>query len=129
MIRTRFLRNLKVSNIAAPSKIAPRRTKASATSGLSLLSSLAADVSKNAAILDEYLQVNNLPQPSFSESAPIEFLSSTDDQVLHNARVALASAAKDLHQLAIGPKDGIVWIANDVSKRFPPSKVSLGNEG
>jgi hypothetical protein len=116
MIRTSFLRSLKTRKIAASSLIGSRRAQTSTASRLSLLSILAADVSKNAAILNEYLQANNLPQPSFSEDAPIDFLPSTNDQGVNDARVALASAAKDLHQLAIGPKDGIVWIANDVSK-------------
>jgi hypothetical protein len=123
MIRTRILRHLKGSRSATPSLVPFRRAQTSAASRLSLLSSLAADVSKNAAILNEYLQKENLPQPSFSEDAPIDFLPSADDQVVIDARVALVSAAKDLHQLAVGPKDGIVWAANDVSKRFRQNRV------
>jgi hypothetical protein len=74
-------------------------------SNLSLLSQIAANISANAAKLDEYLTINNLPQPSFALDAPLGFESLLKDPQAAQARAALMNDGRKLQLLMLGPAE------------------------
>ena len=70
----------------------------------SVISQLAAEISRNTSIIDEHLQSNNLPQPSFAADGPAHPIPGADEK-LAAARHALIEATKALHALAVGPAE------------------------
>jgi hypothetical protein len=74
------------------------------------LSALAAEISKHAAILDEYIASNDLPAPSFSADGPLDFpIPSTASPELRASRTALLEATNSLFDLTTGPTTAIGW--------------------
>lgn len=74
-------------------------------SSLSLLSQIAANISANAAKLEEYLKTNNLPQPSFGLDAPLGYENLLKDPQVARARAALVNDGKKLQLLMLGPAE------------------------
>jgi hypothetical protein len=72
------------------------------TSELSLLSQIAADISANAAKLDNYLKTNNLPQPGFGVDAPLGQEHILKDPEAAQARAELTNAGRKLYLLMLG---------------------------
>ncbi|KAI9839066.1 MAG: hypothetical protein M1838_004401 [Thelocarpon superellum] len=71
------------------------------------MTDLAAEISKNATLITEYLAANKLPAPSFAADGPVDFPLPSSDGSLQAARIALLSATKTLYALTQGPTDTI----------------------
>ena len=61
----------------------------------------AAEISKQATWISNYVQSHGLPIPSFSLDEPQDFL--ITDEAIQNARSALIDACRELLEAAIGP--------------------------
>lgn len=61
----------------------------------------AAEISKQATWISDYLQSHELPTPSFSLEESQDFL--ITDEAIQNARSALIDACRELLEAAIGP--------------------------
>jgi hypothetical protein len=60
-------------------------------------------IQENTAILNQYLETNELPRPTFSPKGPLQFPAPPDAEEIQNARSAIISATQTLHDLLIGP--------------------------
>lgn len=67
----------------------------------SRITELATLVQANTAKVDQYLQENNLPFPSFDEQGPVDFKIESDE--IQNARTVAMEASLELHDLLLGP--------------------------
>ncbi|KAK6541923.1 hypothetical protein TWF694_007698 [Orbilia ellipsospora] len=84
------------------------------------LSELAATISANAKIVEDYLESKGLPYPSFAADGPSNFPipQTPETEEIHDARQALLTASKHIYDLATGPNEylrWLVWNYNDVS--------------
>jgi hypothetical protein len=82
---------------------------------LDRLSTLSNEIAKNTNILTDYLSSKGLEAPSFNVNGLDEFLISPNDEVPFNARMELIAATKELHDIALGPKEGLRCLAWDVN--------------
>ena len=79
------------------------------------IAKLAASVLTNTVKIDDFLQTNKLPSPSFHEDGPIDFGLSPE---VESARVAALEASLRLHDLLRGPVELIrptVYIPNSIA--------------
>ncbi|KAF3920378.1 O-demethylpuromycin-O-methyltransferase [Dactylellina cionopaga] len=98
-------------------------TTATAGTGAKLrpkLSELAATISANAKIVEDYIEAQGLPYPSFAADGPSDFPvpQTKEAESIHEARQALLAASKHIYDLATGPNEflrWLVWNYNDVS--------------
>ncbi|KAK6529440.1 hypothetical protein TWF281_008613 [Arthrobotrys megalospora] len=84
------------------------------------LSELAATISANAKIVEDYIEAQGLPYPSFAADGPSNFPvpQNGETEKIHEARQALLTASKHIYDLATGPNEflrWLVWNYNDVS--------------
>lgn len=79
------------------------------------LEALSWTITKNASIVSQYLDANNLPQPSFDADGPIAVLPNESPGAIQQARQNLISAALEILQLAIGPSDFLPNLTTSVS--------------
>jgi len=66
---------------------------------------LAQKISENTAIITEYLTSKGLEAASFNVNGLAEFPIPQEDQVPFKARLELAAATRELHDIAVGPKE------------------------
>lgn len=66
---------------------------------------LALIISKNTAVVEQYLSLNDLPHPSFGVDAPGGSLVPRDDVDIEAARLAVIEATSKLHDLMLGPRE------------------------
>jgi len=71
---------------------------------------LAAEISKNAAIITDFLDQGEHRQPSFEATGPARFPASAGEEVLA-ARSQLIHTARQLQFLALGPTESLQWYA------------------
>jgi hypothetical protein len=81
---------------------------------LNRISTLSDEIAKNSKILTNYLSSKGLEAPSFDVDGLDEFPISPNDEVPFKARLDLIAATKELHDLALGPKEGLRYLAWDV---------------
>ncbi|KAJ6259658.1 O-demethylpuromycin-O-methyltransferase [Drechslerella dactyloides] len=84
------------------------------------LSELAAQISANAKIVEDYIEAQGLPYPSFATDGPSNFPipENAETAKIHEARQELLTASKRIYDLATGPNEylrWLVWNYNDVS--------------
>ncbi|EPS38464.1 hypothetical protein H072_7779 [Dactylellina haptotyla CBS 200.50] len=86
------------------------------------LSELAAQISANAKIVEDYIESQGLPYPSFASDGPLKFPlpspTTPELQKVHAARNAVQTASKHMYDLSTGPNEMLQWIVwnfNDVS--------------
>ncbi|KAK3994347.1 O-methyltransferase-domain-containing protein [Cladorrhinum sp. PSN332] len=85
------------------------------------LTDLASEISKNTAIITDYLASKSLPATSFDADGLAELPIPPEDKVTLQARFDLAAATKELHDLTVGPKQSLhdlVWDLSTLSTRF-----------
>jgi len=86
------------------------------------IAELATLIQKNTAILDDYLNTNGLPTPSFDESSP---------PVLHlpkdtaDVREAIIEATDELHSLLLGP---VMKVYEEIAKVSPTPSHPIAPE-
>lgn len=89
------------------------------TSSASRLLKLSETISKNTKLLNSYLIEKRLPQPSFAADGPPAGIVIEKDEPrrkeLERVKKELVTATKELHDLSIGPREGVRRLAWDVS--------------
>lgn len=98
----------KVHDAAANGFTTPKPTKTSASSMLDL----AAIISKQTSILDEYFKENGI-SPGFDFDSPLNFPKLPNE--IKKAREVVIKATKDLGDLVTGPTESIRWGVWDAS--------------
>jgi hypothetical protein len=78
------------------------------------LTELAVSIAENTEIITSYLTSRNLAAPSFDVDGLIELQISPADKEAYTARSKLVAATKELHDLAVGPKESLRHLAWDV---------------
>lgn len=84
------------------------------------LSELAAQIAENAKLLEDYIESQGLPYPSFAADGPAKFplppVASTPElEKLHAARLQVLTASKSLYDLTAGPSEMLQWLVWGVS--------------
>jgi len=80
---------------------------------------LANIISTNTQKLQNYIDKNNLPQPTFDADGPADFPIPHDDEELRIARLAVIDATSRLHDLTVGATQSIRWSCWAVSRPMP----------
>lgn len=91
-------------------------------SSLKRITALSDEISKNSKILTDYLGEKGLEAASFDVDGPDEWPISPSDEEPFKARLNLIAATKELQDLSLGPKEGLRYLAWDVST--PPLRES-----
>lgn len=78
------------------------------------LDELSLSITQNAAILTQYLEANQLPQPTFERDGPSTIIPSDAPPKIQQARQSLIAAALEMSQLAAGPDDFLPNLATGV---------------
>lgn len=82
------------------------------------LTELAAEISKNASLITEYLLAHNLPSPSFAADGPQNFPVSSENLEIQGVRLALIEASRAMLELAVGPLELLTLQAPTVGQAF-----------
>jgi hypothetical protein len=61
--------------------------------------------------IDQFFVDNNLPYLSFDPNAPADFPVPSSNAEIQEARRAVVNATKELHDLMVGPRETIRWMA------------------
>jgi hypothetical protein len=81
---------------------------------LERMTTLSADIAKNTKILTDYLTAKGLEAPSFDVNGLDVFPIDPSDVKEEKARLDLVAQTKELHDIALGPKEGLRYLAWDV---------------
>ena len=73
------------------------------------LTKIAGPISKSAAFLQEFLDAQGLPQPSFAADAASEFPNPTNEPTIQNARESILEDTQILFDLVLGPVERLKW--------------------
>jgi hypothetical protein len=84
-------------------------------SSLKRITTLSDEISRNSKIITDYLSEKGLEAASFDVDGLAEFPINPNDELVFKARLDLIAATKELHDLALGPKEGLRYLAWDVS--------------
>jgi hypothetical protein len=79
------------------------------------MTNLSNDIAKNTKIITEYLSSKGLEAASFDVNGLDEFPIPPTDEAPFKARLELIATTKELHDIALGPKEGLRYLAWDVS--------------
>lgn len=74
---------------------------------------LAATITRETEKLDRYIKESGAPAPSFDIDGPLDFPKLPDE--IKTAREEIVRATKELGDLVTGPREGVRWMAWDVS--------------
>ena len=85
-------------------------------SSLKRITDLADKISINSKILTDYLASKGLEAASFDVEGLEEFPISSADEEPYRARLNVIAATKELHDITLGPKEGLRHLAWDVSE-------------
>lgn len=77
----------------------------------SLIAELSKRISDNTAIVDDYLNANNLPQPSFAADGPPALQIPPSETRVLAAQDAVVADSQRLHNLMKGPTEMLMGIA------------------
>ena len=86
------------------------------------MTALSRDISEKTKIITDYLTAKALDAASFDVNGLAEFPIPPEDEEPYKARLDLIALTKELHDTAVGPKEGLRYLAWDVS---PPQCVLL----
>jgi hypothetical protein len=82
---------------------------------LERMTSLSTGIAKNTQILTDYLKSKGRDAPSFDVDGLDSFPIDPSDGEAVKARMELVSMTKELHDIALGPKEGLRYLSWDVS--------------
>jgi len=68
-------------------------------------------ISSKTRMIDEYLALNNLPALTWDASGPADFPVPSSNDEIQIARRAVVNATKELHDLMVGPRETLRWMA------------------
>jgi hypothetical protein len=94
----------------------PPISKASAIMALNSLTKLSNEIAENTKIVTDYLESKGLTVPSFDVDGLDEYPIPPNEEVPFKARLKLISLTKEMHDLALGPKEGLRILAWDVRR-------------
>lgn len=83
------------------------------------LSELATTIAENTKIVTHYLTSKGLSAPSFDVDGLDEFPISDGDKEAFAARLNVIAATKELHDLTVGPREGLRYLSWDVRLPCP----------
>jgi len=83
---------------------------------LNSLTKLSNEIAENAKIVTDYLESKCLAAPSFDVDGLDEYPIPPTEEVPFKARLKLISLTKEMHDLALGPKEGLRFLAWDVRR-------------
>jgi hypothetical protein len=83
------------------------------------LTELATTIEENTKIVTDYLTSKGLSTPSFDVDGLEEFPIPSTDKEAFTARLSVIAATKELHDLAVGPREGLRYLAWDVCLPCP----------
>lgn len=86
-----------------------------ATASVERMASLAAQISEKTKIITDYLTAKGLEAASFDAGGLAEFPIPSQDEVPFKARLELVALTQELHDIALTPKEGLRYLAWDVS--------------
>lgn len=79
--------------------------------GASRLSELTAIISSNTKTIEQYFANNDLPSLSFDVDATRDFPVASTNEEIQKARRAVVNATQELHDLMVGPREHLRWMA------------------
>lgn len=79
--------------------------------GASRLSELTAIISTNTKTIEQYFANNDLPALSFDVDAAKDFPVPITNEEIQKARRAVVNATQELHDLMVGPREHLRWMA------------------
>jgi hypothetical protein len=90
--------------------------EASAIMALNTLTQLSNEIAANTKIVTDYLESKGLAAPSFDVNGLDEYPIPPTEEAPFKARLKLISLTKEMHDLALGPKEGLRLLAWDVRR-------------
>lgn len=84
---------------------------------------LARKIVQEAEKLEGYLEDNNLPLPAFTPDAPADFPKLPAEMT--TSRQEIIATTRELHDLVVGPREGLRWGVWNVSQTASPSRPVL----
>jgi len=81
---------------------------------LNSITKLSNEIAENTKIITNYLDSKGLAVPSFDVNGLEEYPIPPSEEAPFKARLRLIAATKELHDLALGPKEGLRFLAWDV---------------
>jgi hypothetical protein len=78
---------------------------------LNSLTKLSNEISENTKIVTDYLDSKGLAVPSFDVNGLDEYPIPPTEEAPFKARLKLISLTKEMHDLALGPKEGLRFLA------------------
>lgn len=91
------------------------------------MTTLSEEISAKTKIITDHLTAKGLDAASFDVNGLVEFPISQDDEEPYKARLDLIALTKELHDIALGPKEGLRYLAWDVSIMSTISYLSQRN--
>lgn len=88
-----------------------RLTDGAKTSRLTELTNIIATETKK---IEAYFADNGLPNLSFDVNAPANFPVPSSEKEIHAARRSVINATQELHDLMVGPRETVRWLAWNV---------------
>ncbi|KAJ2892177.1 uncharacterized protein MKZ38_010173 [Zalerion maritima] len=83
------------------------------TTSIQRITSLSEEISGKTKIITDYLSSKGLEAASFDVNGLSEYPIPPQDEIPFKARLELIAATKELHDLALGPKEGLRYLAWD----------------
>lgn len=83
---------------------------------LNSLTKLSNAIAENTKIVTDYLESEGLTAPSFDVDGLDEYPIPPTEEAPFKARLKLISLTKEMHDLALGPKEGLRFLAWDVRR-------------
>jgi len=68
--------------------------------------------------IDQFFAKNGIPHLSFDPDAPADFPVPSSNAEIQEARRTIVNATKELHDLMVGPRETIRWMAWSVRLQF-----------
>ncbi|RFU78682.1 s-adenosyl-l-methionine-dependent methyltransferase [Trichoderma arundinaceum] len=81
--------------------------------GVARMTILSQEIAAKTKIITDHLTANGLDAASFDVDGLVEFPISQDDEEPYKARLDLIALTKELHDIALGPKEGLRYLAWD----------------
>lgn len=72
-------------------------------------------IAKNTKIVDDFLNAEGKPALSFAVDGPSDFPVPSSNTDIQHARRVVVNATQELHDLMVGPRESVRWMAWSVS--------------
>ena len=86
-----------------------------AAASVQRMTTLSQEIADKTKIITDYLSSKGLEAASFDVNGLAAFPIPPEDEEPYKARLELVALTKELHDIAVGPKEGLRYLAWDVS--------------